>query len=32
MTQSSIAWEKQHNAMVRFPTKSAFLNAMGFGD
>jgi glyoxylase-like metal-dependent hydrolase (beta-lactamase superfamily II) len=31
MTQSSIAWEKQHNAMVRFPSKSAFLNAMGFG-
>lgn len=31
MTHSSIAWEKRHNAMVRFPSKSAFLAAMGYG-
>jgi hydroxyacylglutathione hydrolase len=29
-TQSSIALEKAHNPMLRFPTKSAFLAAMGY--
>ena len=32
MTHSSIAWEKQHNAMVRFANKSMFLSAMGYGE
>ncbi|HEX7928875.1 MAG TPA: MBL fold metallo-hydrolase [bacterium] len=32
MTHSSIEWEKAHNAMVRFPNKSMFLQAMGYGE
>jgi glyoxylase-like metal-dependent hydrolase (beta-lactamase superfamily II) len=32
MTHSTIANEKQHNAMVRFRSKSDFLSAMGFGE